>query len=174
MRTRPERHNAVKLLMLLDIGGSMDDHMRVCEELFSAARAEFSHLVHFYFHNCLYESVWKDNRRRHVERIGTDALLNTYGRDYKVIVVGDASMSAYELLQSGGSVEHWNAEPGKVWLERLLRQWPDAVWLNPVRREHWGFTQSIGIVGSLFCDRMFPLTLAGLDEAVRTLARRTH
>ena len=174
VRTRPERKNAVRLLMLYDIGGSMDDHVRVVEELFSAVRAEVRHLVHFYFHNCLYESVWKDNRRRHVERIGTDALLNTYGRDYKVIVVGDASMSAYELLQSGGSVEHWNAEPGKVWLERLLRQWPDAVWLNPVRREHWGFTQSIGIVGSLFCDRMFPLTLAGLDEAVRTLARRTH
>src|SRR5690606_10019847 len=140
VQTRPERRNAVKLLMFFDVGGSMDDHIRIVEELFSAAHAEFRHLEYFYFHNCLYEGVWKDNRRRHSEVIPTWDVLHKYGHDYKVIFVGDASMSPYEIAYPGGSVEHWNQEAGIVWLQRVLAQWPNTIWLNPVRQQHWSYT----------------------------------
>ncbi|MBZ9855485.1 VWA domain-containing protein [Mesorhizobium sp. CA13] len=172
VKTRPERRNAVKLLMFFDVGGSMDDHIRSVEELFSAARAEFRQLEYFYFHNCLYEGVWKDNRRRHAETIPTFDLLHKYGPDYKVIVVGDASMSPYEIAHPGGSVEHWNPEAGSVWLGRLLRQWPNAVWLNPESQKNWGFTHSIAMIRDMFGGRMFPLTLAGLESATRQLSRK--
>jgi len=172
VQTRPERRNAVKLLMFFDVGGSMDEHIRVVEELFSAARAEFRQLEYFYFHNCLYESVWKDNRRRQSERIPTFDLIHKYGHDYKVIVVGDAAMSPYEIAQPGGSVEHWNEEAGSVWLNRLMTQWPNAVWLNPMEERHWGFTHSVGAIRRLFGERMFPLTLAGLEAATRQLSRK--
>ncbi|TIW93409.1 MAG: VWA domain-containing protein [Mesorhizobium sp.] len=172
VQTRPERRNAVKLLMFFDVGGSMDDHIKSVEELFSAARAEFRQLEYFYFHNCLYEGVWKDNRRRHAEVIPTFDLLHKYGPDYKVIVVGDASMSPYEIAHPGGSVEHWNPEAGAVWLGRLLRQWPNAVWLNPENQKNWGFTHSIAMIRDIFGDRMFPLTLAGLEGATKQLSRK--
>src|SRR5882762_10385482 len=167
----PERHNAVKILLLLDIGGSMDGHIKTCAELFSAARAEFKHLEFFYFHNCPYERMWKDAWRRHVERTPTPQVLHTYDASYKLIFVGDASMSPYELMQPGGSVEHWNAEPGHVWLTRLLVTYPKAVWLNPVPERYWSGTGSIGMVRQLMEDRMFPLTLEGLDKAMRRLTR---
>ncbi len=167
----PERHNAVKVLLFLDIGGSMDDHIRVCEELFSAARSEFKHLEHYYFHNCPYEFLWKDNRRRRTERIPTAEVLRTYPRDYKLIIVGDASMSPYEIMYPGGSVEHWNEEPGQVWLDRLTTGWPSAAWLNPVPRRWWDATHSIGMVRELMEDRMYPLTLEGLDQAMAALTR---
>ncbi|MBZ9958506.1 vWA domain-containing protein [Mesorhizobium sp. BR1-1-14] len=172
VKTRPERRNAVKLLMFFDVGGSMDDHIRSVEELFSAARAEFRQLEYFYFHNCLYEGVWKDNRRRHAETIPTFDLLHKYGPDYKVIVVGDASMGPYEIAHPGGSVEHWNPEAGAVWLGRLLRQWPNAVWLNPESQKNWGFTHSIAMIRDMFGGRMFPLTLAGLESATKQLSRK--
>ncbi len=172
VQTRPERRNAVKLLMFFDVGGSMDEHIRVVEELFSAARAEFRQLEYFYFHNCLYESVWKDNRRRQSLRIPTFDLIHKYGHDYKVVVVGDAAMSPYEIAQPGGSVEHWNEEAGAVWLKRLIDQWPNAVWLNPIEQRHWGFTHSIGLVRQVFGDRMYPLTLAGLEAATKQLSRK--
>ncbi|HWB50130.1 MAG TPA: VWA domain-containing protein [Stellaceae bacterium] len=167
----PERHNAVKLLLFLDVGGSMEDHVRVCEELFSAARGEFKNLVHFYFHNCLYESVWKDSRRRHVEQIPTMDILRTYDPHYKVVMVGDASMSPYEIDRPGGSVERWNDEAGAVWMGRLLGHYPQAVWLNPVPEKYWGGTMSIGMINQLVDGRMFPLTLAGIDQAMRRLTR---
>src|SRR5271156_4229160 len=167
----PERHNAVKLLLFLDIGGAMEDHIRVCEELFSAARGEFKNLVHFYFHNCLYDSVWKDSRRRHVEQIPVMEVLRTYDPNYKVVMVGDASMSPYEIDRPGGSVERWNDEAGSVWMRRLLDQYPQAVWLNPVPEKYWGGTMSIGMIRQLVDDRMFPLTLAGIDQAMRRLTR---
>ncbi len=170
---RPERHNAVKVLLLLDVGGSMDPHVKICEELFSAARSEFKHLEFFYFHNCPYEALWKDNRRRWSERTPTLEVLHTYPHDYKLIFVGDASMSPYELTVPGGSVEHWNEEAGVVWLERLLSVYPAAVWLNPVPEQHWAHSQSIGIVRTLLGGRMYPLTLDGLDRAMRELSR-TH
>ncbi len=172
VQTRPERRNAVKLLMFFDVGGSMDDHIKIVEELFSAARAEFKHMEYFYFHNCLYEGVWKDNRRRHSEVIPTFDVLHKYGHDYKAIFVGDASMSPYEIAYPGGAVEHWNAEAGSVWLQRVLAQWPNAVWLNPVREKHWGYTHSIQMIREIFSDRMHPLTLAGLEAATRELSRR--
>jgi uncharacterized protein with von Willebrand factor type A (vWA) domain len=172
VQTRPERRNAVKLLMFFDVGGSMDDHIRSVEELFSAARAEFRQLEYFYFHNCLYEGVWKDNRRRHSEVMPTFDVLHKYGHDYKAIFVGDASMSPYEIAYPGGSVEHWNAEAGSVWLARVLAQWPNAIWLNPVREKHWGYTHSIQMIRELFSERMFPLTLSGLEQATRTLSRK--
>ncbi|MER8801932.1 VWA domain-containing protein [Mesorhizobium sp. M0018] len=172
VKTQPERRNAVKLLMFFDVGGSMDDHVRSVEELFSAARAEFRQLEYFYFHNCLYEGVWKDNRRRHAEVIPTFDLLHKYGPDYKVIVVGDASMSPYEIAQPGGSVEHWNKEAGAVWLGRLLQQWPNAIWLNPEDAKNWGFTHSIAMIRDIFGGRMFPLTLAGLEAATKQLSRK--
>ena len=171
VQTRPERRNAVKLLMFFDVGGSMDDHIKVVEELFSAARAEFKHMEYFYFHNCLYEGVWKDNRRRHSEVIPTWDVLHKYGPDYKTIFVGDASMSPYEIAYPGGSVEHWNAEPGNVWLERVLSQWRSTVWLNPVPEKNWQHTHSIQMIREQFGDAMFPLTLAGLEAATRRLSR---
>ncbi|MDT8344559.1 MAG: VWA domain-containing protein [Thermohalobaculum sp.] len=171
VKMRPERHNAVKVLMLFDVGGSMDDHVRVAEELFSAARAEFKHLEYRYFHNCLYEGVWRDNRRRWTEQTPTFELLNTFGPDWKLVIVGDASMSPYEVLYPGGASEHWNAEPGEVWLRRALAAWPAAAWINPVPERHWSHTQSIGIVREIMDGRMFPMTLAGLEAATRALGR---
>jgi len=165
----PERHNAIKILLFLDVGGSMDDHVRVCEELFSAARSEFKHLEYFYFHNFVYESLWKDNRRRHVEKISTLEVMRTYGHDYKLILVGDASMSPYEITQPGGSIEHWNEEAGAVWMQRLTRNWPHHVWLNPESQQRWEYTQSVQITRELVEDRMFPLTLSGLDRAIKAL-----
>ncbi len=169
IRMVPERHNAIKVLLFLDIGGSMDDHVRICEELFSAARGEFKHLEYFYFHNFVYESVWKDNRRRHGERTPLPRVMRTYGQDYRLVIVGDATMSPYEILQPGGSIEHWNEEPGTAWMKRLLASFPRHAWLNPEPRERWEFTPSIQITRELFEDRMFPLTLAGLDRAMRVL-----
>lgn len=171
VKTRPERRNAVKLLMFFDVGGSMDDHVKIVEELFSAARMEFRHMEYFYFHNCLYEGVWKDNRRRHAEVLPTYDVLHRYGPDYKVIFVGDASMSPYEIAYPGGAVEHWNEEPGALWLSRVVEHWPHAVWLNPVREAHWGFTHSVRMIRDIFGDRMFPLTLAGLEAATKELSR---
>jgi uncharacterized protein len=167
----PERHNLVKLLLFIDIGGSMEDHVRVCEELFSAARSEFKHLFHFYFHNCLYDTVWRDSRRRHVEQLEVIELLRTYDAGYRVVFVGDASMSPYEIEKEGGSVERWNAEPGEVWLRRVLDAYPRAAWLNPVPEKYWGATASIGMIRRIFEDRMFPLTLDGIDRAMRRLTR---
>ena len=167
----PERHNAVKVLLFLDVGGSMDDHIRICEELFSAARGEFKHLEYFYFHNFLYESVWKDNRRRHSERIPTFDVLHRYGHDYKLVFVGDATMSPYEVAYPGGSVEHHNEEAGSVWLQRMLDVYAHAVWLNPQPEDRWGYYDSIGMIRQLMGDRMYPLTLSGLEEAMRELVR---
>ncbi len=167
----PERHNAVKVLLFLDIGGSMDDHIRICEELFSAARGEFKHLEYFYFHNCLYETVWKDNRRRHSERIPTFDVLHKYGHDYKLVFVGDATMSPYEIAYPGGSVEHHNEEAGSEWMQRMLDVYAHAVWLNPQPEERWGYYDSIGMMRQLMGERMYPLTLAGLEEAMRELVR---
>jgi uncharacterized protein with von Willebrand factor type A (vWA) domain len=167
----PEKHNAVKVLLFLDVGGSMDGHIRLCEELFSAARAEFKHLEHYYFHNCPYEALWKDARRRHVDATPTTQVLHTYDASYKAIFVGDASMSPYELMQPGGSVEHWNEEPGHLWLARILAVYPKAVWLNPVPERYWGGTASIRMVREVMEDRMFPLTLEGLENATRGLQR---
>ena len=169
LRMRPERHNAVKVLLLLDVGGSMDDHVRISEELFSAARSEFKHLEFYYFHNCLYERVWKDNARRHSETIPTLDLLHTYPADYKLIFVGDASMSPYEIVYPGGSVEHWNEEASEAWLRRALAVYHKAVWLNPVPERHWPYGQSIAMIREIMEDRMFPLTLDGLDRAMRAL-----
>ena len=169
VQTRPERRNAVKVLLFLDVGGSMDDHTRLVDELFSAARAEFRHLEHFYFHNCLYESVWKDNRRRWNETTPTWDLLHRFGKDYKAIFVGDASMSPYEIAVPGGANEHWNPESGEVWLRRTREAWPDNIWLNPVPQSHWGQTQSIAMIRAIFQDRMQPLTLQGLTQAMRIL-----
>ena len=170
---RPERHNAVKLLLFLDVGGSMDPHIKLCEELFSAATSEFKHLEFFYFHNCVYEGVWKDNRRRFTERTPTWDVLHKYGHDYKLVLVGDAAMSPYEISHSGGSVEHFNEEAGAVWMERLTRIYPAAAWLNPVPEKHWSYSQSTGIMHQLMDGRMFPLTLSGLEDAMRTLSRKT-
>ena len=168
---RPERRNAVQVLLFLDIGGSMDWHIKLCEELFSAARTEFKHLEHFYFHNCLYERVWKDNRRRWQETTPTWQVLHTYPHDYKLIFVGDASMSPYEVTQPGGSVEHMNEEPGATWMQRITRTYPHAVWLNPVPENQWDYTHSIRMLKQLMAGRMYPLTLTGLDEAMRELVR---
>jgi uncharacterized protein with von Willebrand factor type A (vWA) domain len=167
----PERHNAVKVLLFLDVGGSMHDHVRVCEELFSAARTEFKHLQHFYFHNFLYENLWKDNSRRHEALIATEQVLRTYGRDYRAIVVGDATMSPYEIVQPGGSIEHWNKEAGAVWMQRLCAAFPHLVWLNPEPQARWDYTHSVRIARELIGERMFPLTIAGLDLAIRELKR---
>ncbi|MGB5164477.1 MAG: VWA domain-containing protein [Woeseiaceae bacterium] len=169
IRMVPERHNAVKVLLCLDIGGSMDDHVRACEELFSATRSEFKHLEHFYFHNFIYESLWKDNRRRHAEKMPTNDVTHKYGSDYKLIFVGDATMSPYEIVYAGGSVEHWNEEPGAVWIKRLLQTYPKAVWLNPEPEARWDYTPSIKLTRELMDDRMYPMTLAGLDAAIREL-----
>ncbi len=168
----PERRNAVKVLLLLDVGGSMDDHVRICEELFSAARSEFKHLEHYYFHNFIYENLWKDNRRRHGELTTTTQLLRTFNPDYRVIFVGDATMSPYEIVQPGGSVEHWNAESGAAWMQRMTAHFPRLVWLNPEPVHRWDTTPSIRIAQQLVGGRMFPLTLDGLDRATAALRRR--
>ncbi|WP_298983954.1 VWA domain-containing protein [uncultured Roseibium sp.] len=171
IKMRPERHNAVKVLLFFDIGGSMDDHIRICEELFSAARSEFKVMEHFYFHNCLYEYVWRENRRRHTERIPTMDVLHKYPADYKIIFVGDASMSPYEIAYPGGSVEHWNEEAGATWMQRVTGLYKSAVWLNPVREEHWNYTHSIEMLNELMERRMFPMTVEGLSDAMKELAR---
>lgn len=171
VKTRPERRNAVKLLMFLDSGGSMDDHIRIIEELFSAAKAEFRHFEHFYFHNCLYEGVWKDNRRRHGEHIPTLDVIRTFGPDYRVVFAGDASMGPYEISMAGGSVEHWNPEPGAVWMDRMTGHFSKCIWLNPVDEHQWDHTMSIGMMRRLMAGRMFPMTLGGLDAAIRELSR---
>jgi len=168
----PERHNAVKVLLLLDNGGSMDDHIKVCEELFSAARAEFKHLEHYYFHNCIYDYVWRDARRRLVERTPTLEILRKYNADWRVVIVGDAYMSPYEILHPGGGSENWNDESGQVWLQRIAAHFPRLVWINPLRQERWELGRSIQLVRELLSDRMYPLTLAGLTEAMRVLRHR--
>jgi uncharacterized protein with von Willebrand factor type A (vWA) domain len=172
IKMRPERHNAVKLLLFLDVGGSMDPHIKLCEELFSAAHSEFKNLEFFYFHNCPYEGVWKDNRRRFTERTKTWDLLHKYGHDYKLIFIGDASMSPYEISHPGGSVEHFNEESGNTWMQRLTTTYPAAAWLNPVPKVQWGHSQSIALLRDLMSDRMYPLTLEGLDDAMRGLTRK--
>ena len=171
IQMRPERHNSVKVLLFFDIGGSMDWHIKATEELFSAARTEFKHMEHFYFHNCLYERVWKENRRRFQETTPTWEVLHKYPHDYKAIFVGDASMSPYEISSPGGSVEHYNEEAGSVWMERIARTYPACVWLNPVPESQWEHTYSIRIIRQLMGDRMYPLTLDGLDRAMRELVR---
>jgi uncharacterized protein len=173
IRMRPERHNAVKMLLFLDVGGSMDPHVQVCEELFSAATSEFKNLEFFYFHNCPYESLWKDNRRRFNERTPTWDVLHKFGHDYKIVFVGDASMSPYEVTHPGGSVEHFNEEAGAVWMKRLVDTYPSAVWLNPTPERYWSYSASTEILRGLMRDRMYPLTLAGLDDAMRTLSRKS-
>ena len=170
----PERHNAVKVLLFLDIGGSMDDHIRVCEQLFSATRVEFKHLEYFYFHNFLYERVWRDNRRRATERMATWDVLHKFPHDYKVIFVGDATMSPYEIMYPGGSVEHTNEEAGAVWLQRVLAIYHNAIWLNPQPESVWDYHESIRITRQLMGERMFPLTLEGLDRGMRLLTKKSH
>jgi uncharacterized protein with von Willebrand factor type A (vWA) domain len=168
----PERRNAIKLLLLLDVGGSMDPYVKICEELFSAARAEFRHLEYFYFHNFPYERFWKDNRSRFSVATSTWTLLRTFNPDYRVVFVGDATMSPYEIEQPGGSVEHWNEEPGRTWMARIAAHFPRLVWLNPEPVDRWKWTPSVEITRGLIGGRMFPLTLAGLDRAMRELKRR--
>ena len=165
----PERHNAVKVLLCFDVGGSMDPHVKVCEELFSAARAEFKHMEYFYFHNFVYESMWKDNARRQTEKTPTWDLIHTYGEDYKLIFIGDATMSPYEITYAGGSVEHWNEESGQVWAERLLRHFRKAIWLNPEPEDYWEYNPSVQITREIMDNRMYPLTLKGLDAGVKKL-----
>jgi uncharacterized protein with von Willebrand factor type A (vWA) domain len=172
IQMRPERHNAVKLLLFLDIGGSMDPHVKLCEELFSATTSEFKHLEFFYFHNCPYEGLWKDNRRRFAERTPTWDVLHKFGHDYKLVIVGDAQMSPYEISHPGGSVEHFNEEAGAVWLQRLTNVYPAAAWLNPIPEAHWSYSQSTKLIRQLMNDRMYPLTLSGLDDAMRSLSRK--
>jgi|TARA_B110000908_G_scaffold93397_1_gene110646 uncharacterized protein with von Willebrand factor type A (vWA) domain len=172
VKTRPERRNSVKVLLFLDVGGSMDPHIKVVEELFSAARTEFKHLEHFYFHNCLYEGVWRDNRRRWDAQMDTQEILRTYAPDYKCIFVGDASMSPYEIAYPGGANEHWNAESGQVWLERAREQWKSHLWINPIPEQYWNYTHSIQMVQEIFgADRMVPMTLSGLEKGIKGLTR---
>ena len=172
VQTRPERRNAVKVLLFLDIGGSMDPHIKVVEELFSAAKSEFKHFEYFYFHNCLYEGVWKDNRRRWNAQTPTWEVLRTYGSDYKCIFVGDASMSPYEIAFPGGANEHWNEEAGQTWLARARDQWPNHLWINPLDQRYWAYTQSITMIQEIFgADRMVPMTLSGIDAGMRLLGR---
>ena len=171
VRTQPERRNAVKLLMFFDIGGSMDDHVREVEELFSAARSEFRHMEYFYFHNCPYERVWKDNQRRHADTIPTQDVIRTFGPDYRLIFVGDAAMSPYEVTHPGGSVEHWNTESGAAWLTRLTDHFRRHLWINPLPESRWDYTMSVGLIRNLIGNRMHPLTLGGLEAAARELAR---
>jgi len=169
---RAERHNAVKLLLFLDVGGSMDPFIKLCEELFSAATSEFKNLEFFYFHNCPYEGVWKDNRRRFSERTNTWDILHKYGHDYKLIFVGDASMSPYEITHPGGSVEHFNEEAGVTWMHRLTNTYPAAAWLNPVPEKQWGYSQRVKFIRELMNDRMYPLTVDGLSDAMKELTRK--
>jgi uncharacterized protein with von Willebrand factor type A (vWA) domain len=168
---RAERKNKINVLLFFDIGGSMDGHVKLCEELFSAARSEFKNMEYFYFHNCLYEGVWKDNKRRNTEKVSTWDVLHKYPSDYKVIFVGDATMSPYEVTYAGGSVEHWNEEPGGVWLQRVTQIYENCVWLNPVAEKHWDYTPSAQMIQQIMSDRMYPLTLEGLDRAMRELSR---
>ncbi|MFZ3006268.1 MAG: VWA domain-containing protein, partial [Phenylobacterium sp.] len=168
---RAERRNKISVLIFFDIGGSMDSHIKVCEELFSAARSEFKNMEFYYFHNCLYESVWKDNRRRHAEKLNTWDILHKYSHDYKVIFVGDATMSPYEITYPGGSVEHWNEEAGAVWIDRVAGIYENMIWLNPTAERHWDYTPSIEVMKQLVGDRMYPLTIEGLDKAMRELSR---
>jgi len=167
----PERHNTVKVLMLLDVGGSMDDHIARVEELFSAARSEFRHLEVYYFHNCPYETLWRNNQRRATERYDTWDVLRKYNDDWRLIIVGDATMSPYEILQPGGSVEHYNKETGAAWLQRLLDNWPKAVWLNPEPAAYWQYRQSIAIIQNIMHGRMFGVTVSGLEQAMRMLSK---
>ncbi|MDX8352158.1 VWA domain-containing protein [Cognatiyoonia sp. IB215182] len=172
VQTRPERRNAVKVLLFLDVGGSMDPHIKVVEELFSAAKSEFKHFEYFYFHNCLYEGVWKDNRRRWNAQTPTWEVLRTYGPDYKCIFVGDASMSPYEIAFPGGANEHWNEEAGQTWLTRAREQWPNHLWINPLDQRYWPYTQSIAMIQEIFgADRMVPMTLSGIDTGMKLLGR---
>ena len=171
VKVRPERRNAVKVLLFLDVGGSMDPHVKVVEELFSAARAEFKHMEYFYFHNCLYEGVWKDNRRRWDAQTPTHEVLRTYGADYKCIFVGDASMSPYEIAYPGGASEHWNPEPGALWLQRAREKWPSSLWINPVPEKYWSYTQSISMIQDIFDKQMVPMTLSGLAKGMKELTR---
>ena len=168
---QPERRNAIKVLIFFDVGGSMDPHVKLCEELFSAAKSEFKHMEYYYFHNFLYESVWKDNRRRRTEKTPTNELMRTFGEDYRVIFVGDATMSPYEIAYPGGSVEHWNEESGEVWMRRLLGHFEKAAWLNPEPEKHWQYSPSVELTQQILDQRMYPLTLEGLDQAMRKLAR---
>jgi uncharacterized protein with von Willebrand factor type A (vWA) domain len=167
----PERHNAAKVLIFLDIGGSMDPYIHLCEQLFSAARTEFKHLEYFYFHNCVYEKVWKDNNRRHHDTLSTMDVIHTYGKDYRVIFIGDAAMSPYELIQRYGSVEHMNEEAGQVWLQRILDTWDKAIWLNPTQERFWGYTHSTDAIQQIFDGHMYPLTLAGLEAGIKHLSK---
>jgi uncharacterized protein len=168
---RPERRNKISVLLFLDVGGSMDSHIKICEELFSAARSEFKNMEFFYFHNCLYEGVWKDNRRRHTEKLNTWDILHKYPHDYKVIFVGDATMSPYEITYPGGSVEHWNEEAGAVWMDRVAQIYDSVIWLNPTAERHWDYTPSIGVMKQLVGERMYPLTIDGLEKAMKELSR---
>jgi uncharacterized protein with von Willebrand factor type A (vWA) domain len=169
LKMKPERHNAIKVLIFFDIGGSMDDHIKVCEQLFSAIHGEFKHLEFFYFHNCIYESVWRDNNRRQSERIDLLQVLHTYSRDYKVIIVGDATMGPYEITYPGGSVEHWNEEAGSVWMKRLTEHFDKVMWLNPQDEPQWPYYASIQIMQQLIENKMYPLTLAGLGQGIKAL-----
>jgi uncharacterized protein with von Willebrand factor type A (vWA) domain len=172
VKTRPERRNAVKVLLFLDVGGSMDPHIKVVEELFSAARSEFKHMEYFYFHNCLYEGVWRDNRRRWDAQTPTHEILRTYGPDYRCIFVGDASMSPYEIAYPGGANEHWNPEAGSVWLNRAREQWKSNLWINPIPEKYWSYTQSITMIQEIFGkEAMVPMTLEGLSRGMKTLTR---
>ena len=171
VKFRPEKRNAVKVLVLFDVGGSMDPHIKICEELFSAAKTEFKNLEYFYFHNCIYESVWKDNRRRTQERFLVQDIINKFSSDYKIIVVGDATMAPYEITNAGGSIEHWNEEAGHVWIKRLSDHFENMAWLNPVPVDHWDYTSSICILRDLFEDRMYPLTLKGLEDGMADLSK---
>ena len=171
VKTRPEKRNAVKVVLFLDVGGSMDDHIKIVEELFSAARVEFKHLEYYYFHNCLYEGVWRDNARRWDAVTPTQEVLNTYGSDYKCIFVGDASMSPYEIAYPGGANEHWNAESGQTWLQRARTQWPEHLWINPVPEKYWAYTQSIGMIREIFENRMVPMTLEGIERGMKELGQ---
>ena len=171
LKMRPERRNAVKVLLFLDVGGSMDPHIKTVEELFSAAKSEFKHMEYFYFHNCLYEGVWKDNRRRWTEQTPTHEILRTYGNDYKCIFVGDASMSPYEVAYPGGASEHWNAEAGDVWLKRAIDQWPASIWINPLSKKYWQYTHSVGMIQEVFMQRMYPMTLKGIEEGMKELGK---
>jgi hypothetical protein len=168
---RAERRNKISVLLFLDVGGSMDSHIKICEELFSAARTEFKNMEFYYFHNCLYESVWKDNRRRHAEKINTWDILHKFPHDYKVIFVGDATMSPYEITYPGGSVEHWNEEAGAIWMDRVAQIYDHIVWLNPTAERHWDYTPSIGVMKQLVGERMYPLTIDGLEKAMKELSR---
>ncbi len=167
----PERHNTIKVVMLLDVGGTMDDHIKRTEELFSAAKSEFKHLEFYYFHNCVYDFVWKNNRRRHSERMATWDLLRKYNSDYRLIFVGDATMSPYEILQPGGSVEYNNEEAGAVWLQRLAERFPKFAWLNPEPEGVWEYRQSISVIRQVLANRMYPVTLAGLEKAMREMSK---